>query len=189
MATGWQPAHPGQRRDGDQRRPEYKAAPSNRVRSGSSAQEYNTFYATHDAGVYQRVSVAPNTALQFSIYVYVWSSAPFDNPNVSEDPNDVQVRVGIDPTGGTNPQSASIVWSTPVEFYDEYRQLTVSATSSSTAVTVYVHPAAELRGDDQHLPDDAYLGPAGTAPATGAAADAGAAAYAGPTTDASPQPT
>lgn len=166
VATGWQPWYiGGSGATAVNARPEYKAAPSNRVRSGSSAQEYNSFYATHDAGVYQRVSVAPNTALQFSVYVYVWSSAPFDNPNVSEDPNDVQVRVGIDPTGGTNPQSASIVWSTPVEFYDEYRQLSVSATSSSTAVTVYVRSQPQnFVGTNTIYLDDAFLGAAGTGP-------------------------
>ncbi len=45
-------------------RPEYKPAPSTRVRSGAAAQEYNTFFATHTAGVYQRVPVSPNVDLR-----------------------------------------------------------------------------------------------------------------------------
>ena len=62
--------------------------------SGSAAQEYNTFFATHTGGVYQRVPVTPNTELRFSIFVYVWSSATFANPDVSDDPNEVMRQCG-----------------------------------------------------------------------------------------------
>lgn len=187
VATGWQPWNlEGGGSTALNARPEYKAAPSNRVRSGSSAQEYNTFYATHDAGVYQRVAVAPGTALQFSVYAYIWSSATFANPNVSEDPNDVQIRVGIDPNGGTNPASSSIAWSTPVEYYDQYRLLSVTATSASTAVTVFVRSQPQdFVGTTNIYLDDAFLGPSGSAPvATQAPANTQAPA---PTT--APQPT
>jgi hypothetical protein len=122
-------------------RPEYKPAPANRVRSGSAAQEYNTFFATHTGGVYQRVPVSPNTELLFSIYIYVWSSGTFANPDVSQDPNHVILNVGIDPTGGTDGTSSNIVWSADAEYYDQYRQMSVTATSQSTAVTVFVRSA------------------------------------------------
>ncbi|WP_119065432.1 LysM peptidoglycan-binding domain-containing protein [Aggregatilinea lenta] len=166
VATGWQPWNlAGGSSSALNARPEYKAAPTNRVRSGSSAQEYNTFYATHDAGVYQRVAVTPGTALQFSVYAYIWSSATFDNPSASEDPNDVQIRVGIDPTGGTDPASSNIVWSAPVEYYDQYRMLSVTATSSSTAVTAFVRSQPQdFVGTTNIFLDDAYLGPTGSAP-------------------------
>lgn len=139
-------------------RPEYKRAPDNRIRSGEAAQEYNTFFATHTGGVYQRVPVAPGTELRFSVFVYVWSSASFANPDVSDDPNDVQVWVGIDPTGGTDGNSALIVWSDPAEFYDEYRELSVTALSQSTAVTVFVRSAPQgFVGTNNIYLDDAAL--------------------------------
>jgi LysM repeat protein len=166
VATGWQPWNlEGGSSSALNARPEYKAAPSNRVRSGSSAQEYNSFYATHDAGVYQRVAVTPGTSLQFSVYAYIWSSATFDNPNASEDPNGVQIRVGIDPNGGTDPSSSAIMWSSPVEYYDQYRMLSVTATASSTAVTVFVRSQPQdFVGTTNVYLDDAYLGPTGSAP-------------------------
>ena len=166
VATGWQSWNlEGGSSSALNARPEYKVAPSNRVRSGSSAQEYNTFYATHDAGVYQRVAVTPGTALQFSVYAYIWSSATFTDPNVSELPNDVLIRVGIDPNGGTDPASGSIVWSAPVEYYDQYRMLSVNATSASTAVTVFVRSQPQdFVGTTNIFLDDAYLGPSGSAP-------------------------
>ncbi|NJL94471.1 MAG: hypothetical protein HC915_12480 [Anaerolineae bacterium] len=78
-------------------RPDYAPAPANRVRSGNAAQEYNTFFATHDGGVYQRVPVTSGAELAFSAYVYVWSSATFEQPDVSDQPQGVEVQVGIDP--------------------------------------------------------------------------------------------
>lgn len=139
-------------------RPDYQPAPANRVRSGNAAQEYNTFFATHDGGVFQRVPVSPGAQLQFSAYVYVWSSATFENPNQSIQPQDVDVRVGIDPLGGQDGSASSIVWSQPARFYDEYRQLTVTATAQSTAVTVFVrsNPQGAIGVNNIYV-DDASL--------------------------------
>jgi LysM repeat protein len=148
-------------------RPEYKPAPANRIKSGSAAQEYNTFFATHTGGVYQRVPVSPNTELMFSIYIYVWSSGSFANPDVSEDPNHVILNVGIDPFGGTDGTSGNIVWSADAEYYDQYRQISVTATSQSTAVTVFVRSAPTgFIGTSNIYLDDASLTVLGSAPAT-----------------------
>lgn len=140
--------------------PEYKPAPTNRIRSGNAAQEYNTFFATHTGGVYQRVPVTPGTEVRFSVNVYVWSSATFANPDVSEDPNDVLVRVGIDPNGGTDGASPRIVWSSDAEFYDQYRELSVTTTSQGNAVTVFVRSAPQgFVGTSNIYLDDASLLP------------------------------
>lgn len=148
-------------------RPEYQPAPANRIRTGTAAQEYNTFFATHTGGVYQRVPVTPNTELRFSVFIYVWSSASFADPNVSDDPNNVKVRVGIDPTGGTDGTSSTIVWSQDAEYYDEYREISVAATSQNTAVTVFIRTAPEgFVGTTNIYLDDASLLPLGEAPAT-----------------------
>jgi LysM repeat protein len=159
VASNWQPwSLPQGASSAINARPEYKPAPSNRVRSGSAAQEYNTFFATHTGGVYQRVPVAPGTELRFSAFVYVWSSASFANPDVSDDPNDVQVSLGIDPTGGTDGTSPAIVWSAPTEFYDEYRELSVTATAQNNAVTVFVRSAPRgFVGTNNIYVDDAAL--------------------------------
>ncbi len=166
VASNWQPwSLPQGSSSSINARPEYKPAPANRIHSGAAAQEYNTFFATHTGGVYQRVPVTPNTDLQFSIYAYVWSSATFANPDVSDDPNDVSVSVGIDPTGGTDGTSANIVWSTASEFYDQYRELSVTARSQGTAVTVFVRSAPQgFVGTSNIYLDDAALVVLGTGP-------------------------
>ncbi len=167
VAHGWQPWHVPNEGGSSaiNARPEYKPAPANRVRSGAAAQEYNTFFATHIGGVYQRVPVPPGTELRFSVYIYVWSSATFANPNVSEDPNQVIVNVGIDPNGGTDGESPNIVWSADAEFYDEYRELSVTATAQSAAVTVFVRTAPQgFVGTNNIYVDDAALVALGQAP-------------------------
>ena len=163
VAANWQPWYkttpPGES-SAINARPEYKPAPSTRVRSGRAAQEYNTFFATHTAGVYQRVPVVANVDLRFSVYVYVWSSATFTNPDVSEQPNTVIINVGIDPTGGTDPDSPTIVWSADAEYYDQYRELSVVARSKGTAVTVFVRTAPQgYVGVSNVYLDDAALIP------------------------------
>ena len=168
VAPNWQPwSLPPGDSSSVNARPEYKPAPANRIRSGAAAQEYNTFFATHTAGVYQRVPVTPNTELRFSVFIYVWSSATFANPDVSEDPNDVIVNLGIDPFGGTDATSGSVVWSSDAEFYDEYRELSVTATSQGTAVTVFVRSAPEgFIGTNNIYVDDAVLAVLGQVPPT-----------------------
>ncbi len=168
VASSWQPwSLPQGSSTAINARPTYQPAPPMRVRSGSAAQQYDTFFATHTGGVYQRVPVAPNTDLRFSVFIYVWSSATFTNPNLSEDPNDVKVSVGIDPTGGTDGTSSNIVWSSAEEYYDQYRELSVTATSTGTAVTVFVRSAPEgFVGTNNIYLDDAMLVPLNQAPPT-----------------------
>lgn len=166
VANGWQPWYrTGGGSTAINARPEYLPAPPTRVRSGSGAQEYNTFFATHTAGVYQRVPVSAGTELRFSVWVWVWSSATFDNPDVSEGPNDVQVSLGIDPTGGIDASSPNVVWSERVEFYDEYRELSVVAAASGPNVTVFVRSEAQnFIGTSNIYLDDAGLFPVGEVP-------------------------
>ncbi|HRF95189.1 MAG TPA: hypothetical protein PLZ51_08340, partial [Aggregatilineales bacterium] len=76
----------------------------------------------------------------FSVYAYVWSN-DFDDEEsrqVSTSPGGILVQVGVDPLGGTDPDSDNIVWSVPVEQYDAYRQYSISARSAGDTLTVWV---------------------------------------------------
>ncbi|MBZ0276517.1 MAG: LysM peptidoglycan-binding domain-containing protein [Anaerolineae bacterium] len=146
VATGWSPWHvSGGGSSSENVQPEYYAA-SNvtaglgvpRIRNGSDAQQYHTFFATHDGGIFQRVTgVQSGATLEFRVFIYVWSSK-FEDVNKSEEPGGVVAQVGIDPTGGTDGQSANIVWSAPVIQYDAYNEYIVTTPASGTAVTVFV---------------------------------------------------
>jgi LysM repeat protein len=147
--------------------PDYRSAANpNRIHGGSAAQEVFTFFATHTGGVFQRVAVTNGSKVRFSAFVNVWSTS-LDDPNTSEQPGQVRVQVGIDPKGGTNGESQTIVWSEAQEFYDEYRELSVETTASADFVTVFVKSAPKdpVKNNDTYI-DDASLtitgGPAPT---------------------------
>jgi LysM repeat protein len=139
-----------------------------RIRSGNEAQQYFSFFATHDGGIYQRVTgITAGAQLTFSAYVYVWSST-FDDLDKSEDPGGVVVQVGIDPTGGTNGESASIVWSSPAVQYDAYNQYTVTTTASGTAVTVFVRSTVStpVKNNNIYVDDASLTAGGGSQPPT-----------------------
>jgi len=134
---------------------------SDRIRldEEGKAQKYFTLFATHQGGIYQEVdSLTSGTTYRFSIYAYVWSSS-FEDTEVSEDPGDVVVRVGIDPDGGTDGASEDIIWSTAATFfYDAYRQYAVIATAESSSITVFVESTVgEPRANNYIYLDDAVL--------------------------------
>jgi LysM repeat protein len=140
--------------------PKYQpvAPDSSRIRTGSNAQLYFSFFETHEGGVYQQVSGLDDGAeYRFSIYAHIWSST-FEDVDVSEDPGDVALRVGIDPTGGTDGTSSDVVWSTPAIFYDTYRQYSVIASADGDTITVFVESTvgAPVQNSYVYL-DDAVL--------------------------------
>lgn len=169
VAQGWTPWNIGGGQSASENvQPEYYPASDvtnglgvPRFRNGTDAQQYWTFFATHDGGLFQRVTgVTSGQQLRFSAYVYVWSSA-FDDPNTSEDPGGVVVQVGIDPAGGTDGSSSSIVWSAPSIQYDSYNEYSVTASATGTAVTVWVRSTVTTPVKNTNIyVDDASLGSA-----------------------------
>ncbi|MCE2490889.1 MAG: LysM peptidoglycan-binding domain-containing protein [Anaerolineae bacterium] len=109
------------------------------VHEGESAQSLRSFYATFDAGLYQKIEdVEKDSWLRFSAFAWVWSSVT-DDPEQSEQDGDVFVQVGIDPAGGTDPQSEDIVWSEiSYEIYDSWREYVVVTQATSEEVTVFL---------------------------------------------------
>lgn len=142
VANGWNVWHipPSQGApDFENLEPEYyEAVRADRIRSGNNAQRFESFFATHEGGVFQVVSdVGTEREVTFSVYAHVWSSG-LDDESVSAEDGDVFLQVGIDPTGGTNGGSSEIVWSSAVEQYDAYRLYTVSAITEADTISVWV---------------------------------------------------
>jgi LysM repeat protein len=176
VATGWVPwnvARTSGMASFQNIQPKYVAASeangrgiTPRIRSGSNAQIYYSFFETHDGGIYQQISgVTPGTELRFSIYAYVWSST-FEDPNVSDEPGDVALRVGIDPSGGTDGAAAQVVYSEPFIAYDTYREYAIIAKAESSTVTVFVRSIVGEPVQNTYIYlDDAILAP--TTAATG----------------------
>jgi LysM repeat protein len=138
-----------------------------RILSGEDAQQFSSFFATFQGGVFQRVTgLTSGTELTFSVAAYVWSSA-FDDPNASEEDGGVLFQVGIDPTGGEDGLSTSIVWSELVQQYDAFVEQSVTTASTGPAVTVFVRALVSFptKHNVVYL-DDASLTAAGSSAAT-----------------------
>ncbi|NOR81963.1 MAG: LysM peptidoglycan-binding domain-containing protein [Ardenticatenales bacterium] len=153
-----QPGDPG----GINHRPEYKEAAGwlfpDRVHSGSSAQQWFTFYSTHTAGMYQKVfGIQPGARLQFSIWAQVWSSSE-DDPGQSVEPGQINLQIGLDPTGNTDPWASTVAWSPIHNQYDTWLQVAIEASAQTDAVTVFMKsaPLFPVKHNDTYW-DDAVL--------------------------------
>lgn len=159
VAEGWLPwwyNDPGP----DYSVPEYDIAPVTRdpyrVRSGNASQQLFRPSVLWKAGVYQRVTVPANASLRFTIWGHAWSSFCIPPGTHPSDPdfqmncthyhdsywgqaNTVHMKVGIDPTGGENWASPSIVWSQEYNAIDVYTPIAVEAQAQGTTVTVFTY--------------------------------------------------
>lgn len=148
--------------------PEYKMstrndAPFNRVHGGDLAQQYFHSFGTFQAGVYQVVQkVTPGALLHLQIWGLTWScnseSKGNCGNNTSGDPSPMHLRIGIDPTGGTDPFSPNIVWSAEVNAWDTWTLLQVEATAVNSTITVFAYSYPDYRSQDNNVYlDDASL--------------------------------
>lgn len=122
-------------------RPEYKqatkAVDAQRVRSGTTAQQWFNTYATHTAGVYQALTdVAVGKRVEFSAWIQVFTRN--DDRDFRESTGRYYMRIGLDPYGGFDWQSPDVVWSETIAPYDQYYLLQTEAVAESTRVTVWI---------------------------------------------------
>lgn len=150
VAQGWYPfwvPHRAQDEPWKNQRPIFRAAlralDSRRTRTGPAAQSYQSPWATHVAGIMQTVEATAGQHYALSAYGYAWSTNS-DTPDQSIDPGNVRMRVGIDPSGGTNPFEARVVWSPERVNYDAYdKPFTVEAQAQASRITVFMLSAAD----------------------------------------------
>ncbi len=115
------------------------------IHSGRQSLQYGKRYATHTAGVYQQVlGVTPGDKLRFSAWGFVFGK----DPNPSKTPGYVRMKVGIDPTGGTNPFAPSVVWSgvvnpVAVGSGSAWREMSIEAVAQNSTVTVFTYSSPE----------------------------------------------
>jgi len=105
-----------------------------------------TFYGVHHSGLYQQIEVPAGATVKATGYAHAWYSGA-DNPHESSGgPGDFTQMVGIDPTGGTDPFSPSVVWSAPVSNYDTYKETSAAeAVAVDTTVTIFTREWCKWR--------------------------------------------
>ncbi len=138
-------------------RPEFMASdspksPFARAYTGQRAQLWHTKFSTAVAGVYQKVPVTPDSTLRLSAWTFAWSSEGND-PGRSQNGAWARQRIGIDPTGGTDPSSPNVAWSMPTQYLDSWGRISVETRAQSDHVTVFLSAYP-----NRHLPqNDVYF--------------------------------
>jgi hypothetical protein len=170
MADGWTPywvSHDPSDPPEIIRMPEYKPAESGlvppRTHDGNRAQQYFTAFSTHEAGFFQQVSVTPGEVYCFGIWGHAWSTEQ-DDPGFND--SELEQNIGIDPSGGTNWQSANIIWGGPKQYYvdpvdptiNPYGPFTLVVRAEGSQMTVYTwsRPQWPVDHNDVYW-DDAIL--------------------------------
>jgi len=128
------------------------------------AAKYFSFGGQHEAGYYQQVGgIEPGTALRFSAFMQTWSCMPEAQWNVcptgdrSNNPSKMHTKIGIDPTGGSNPWSANVVWSPEIDAYDAWTYFQVEAVAQHITVTVFTYSWADWTDERFRIHNDVYL--------------------------------
>ncbi|MCA9911613.1 MAG: LysM peptidoglycan-binding domain-containing protein, partial [Anaerolineae bacterium] len=109
--------------------------------SGARVLNMNKGYATFTAAIYQQATVPENANVVASAWAYLKTCnlAPgFDNCGSAVE-SGAFTRIGVDPTGGTDPNSPNIVWSGNSQPHDRWEQMSVSATAAGATVTVFIY--------------------------------------------------
>jgi LysM repeat protein len=106
-----------------------------RVYQGGAAASYWGTNLGYTAGLYQQVSATTGTTYQLTAWGYSWSAGTLE-ATTSDD--FTQMRIGIDPNGGTNPFSGDIVWSADQFPMDQYAQFSVEAEANADEITVFL---------------------------------------------------
>jgi hypothetical protein len=155
-----------------------------------------TFWAMRDkfeswvATGYQPVAATPGTTYEMGAFVFIWTC----NDEQYSCINDVgqrisrketaRARIGIDPTGGQDPNAGSVVWGPWVQYFDEYQGTQVRATASANQVTVF------LQGDSGTAMafNEVYWDDISLLPTTPAGANPAVPGVAAPAAPAAPPP-
>jgi len=121
--------------------------------------------AGYSGGAYQTVtSLAIGQPYNVSTYIFTDSWEGGDRQN--EYPNNVEARLGVDLSGGTNPASATVTWTPYAKSYNHWSPIKLAITPTASTATIFL----QYRMTDTHewnkaAFDDVYVSPVLCAPA------------------------
>lgn len=135
--------------------------------AGSRALNISCGYFTCTAAIYQTVNnIQPGSNVQAS----AWSQVKACNLGGgtscgSSAASGAQTRIGIDPTGGTDPNNPAIIWSAFTAPHDTWLQQSTVATATGSSVTVFLYSTQSSIADlNKTYWDDVVLTGTTTAP-------------------------
>lgn len=113
--------------------------------SGGKAQNLWSAYE-FDAGIYQQIPATPGQDYGFDIAIVTFWRGP-GYPVT----NGLMVKqVGIDPLGGTDPTSSSVVWSETNAADKDWAYMDVAATAGASTITVFARVQAPENESPNH---------------------------------------
>jgi hypothetical protein len=108
--------------------------------AGRQVQRIRSPNATFVGGLLQQAKASPGQRYSLTAECQAWSSDTTIAGNLVN-PGEVNVHVGIDPTGGTEPESSHVFWSTSRQRLGEWQTTTVEAEAQGPVITVYLRSA------------------------------------------------
>ena len=142
VATGWAPWWlEGEADDPDwqNRRPVFGRF----VMDDQPTQQVSTPWGTHSGGVWQQVPSAAGNEYELTVDAQAWSSDD-PTPGSALEASDVNLRIGIDPAGGLDPESPLIQWSETAQPLSRWHTLRLVAAAEAPIITVYLQSAPTL---------------------------------------------
>ena len=142
-----------------------------RVDSGHSSQKIFCYGRECEGGVYQVVNqqIRVGDKITFGLKVMAWQC--FNYPAcivnydpihgkwavISDRPYAMNLRVGIDPAGGTDPLAASVRWGAITESFDKFSPITVTITAPANSSKLTVFFRFGVRFDYARANNDVYI--------------------------------
>lgn len=108
-----------------------------------SVQQLSTPFGTHTAGLWQQIPSAPGNRYDLSVMGQAWSSED-EKPASRRDASDVNLQIGVDPTGGLDPESPLIKWSDSAQPLSRWETLRLSFEAEANIATIYLRSAPRL---------------------------------------------
>src|SRR5690606_14189500 len=99
-------------------------------------QQLSTPWGTHEAGLWQQVPSVAGNQYELSVEGQAWSSEDAA-PGSRLEASDVNLQIGIDPTGGLDPTSPLIVWSEVAQPLSRWETLRVQAEAEAAIITLF----------------------------------------------------
>lgn len=161
--------------------PDYRQAnPGNafpyRARGGDhdNAQQLFTTYATFHGGVFRKVPVTPGTIIEGRAWAMGWGSDD-DDPLSYAEGQEMRMRIGIDPTGGTAPFANTVIWGGVHEHannnqWHEVPAVRVTAENGEITIFLAAYPRWPTKHNDVYFDDVTLTYQGFTMPAEGAPA-------------------
>jgi hypothetical protein len=106
-------------------------------------QQLSTPWGTHEAGLWQQLPSVAGNQYELSVEGQAWSSEDA-SPGSRLEASDVNLQIGIDPTGGLDPTSPLIVWSDVAQPLSRWETLRVQAEAEAAIITLFLRSAPNL---------------------------------------------